>query len=105
MSVPKRRRTDGEQSAKLRRLVVVVLLCGAVIASAVLGSGVLLASRVGSNCDGIHNFAVVGADIIDDGFEDLRQYRDDGLLSQEQYERAVKKTRGRLAKWRAADCK
>lgn len=82
------------------------------IAVALLLAGYLLTVAIGNNrgrvdssCDGLHKIVVVGGDIIDDGFGDLANYRDEGTITQAQYERGVEQTRARLERWRSADCR
>jgi hypothetical protein len=65
----------------------------------------VVGSQINTNCDGLHKIVVVGGEIIADGKGDLLQYRNEGLLTQQQYERALEKTNERYRRWMSADCK
>lgn len=82
-----------------------ILAWAVTIAVALLIAGYVLTAAIGNNCGGLHNLVVVGSDIIDDGFEDLANFRDEGTITQAQYERGVAQTRARLERWRSADCR
>jgi hypothetical protein len=63
-----------------------------------------------NNCVRIHRIVAVGNGIIADRDaqgrpgKSLRQFRDDGLLSETQFQRALAAQIEQLKRWRSADC-
>lgn len=65
---------------------------------------VQVSAQADRNCSRIHGVVKVGGEIIAGGKTDLEKYRRDGLLTQVQYDRAVRAVDDRLARWNSADC-
>jgi hypothetical protein len=89
---------------RTRQLSVLAVAACAVTCIALIVAAVVLTKFSTNNCERIHAIVKVGGEVMADGRADLAAYRDDGLLSQEQYDRAVRKLDKRLERWYSADC-
>jgi hypothetical protein len=89
---------------RTRQLSVLAVAACAVTCIALVVAAVVLTKFSTNNCDRIHAIVKVGGEVMADGRADLSAYRKEGLLSDEQYDRAIKKLDKRLERWYSADC-
>lgn len=90
---------------QLIAVYVLVVAAGAAGMTATRNAADRAQAAVDDNCARIHRIVTVGGDVIASGRADLVKYRDEGLLTDAQYRRAVEETNRRLVLWRSADCR
>jgi hypothetical protein len=90
------------------RVVLLVAMCVAVGSNIGVTTAYVLPKITGAindNCGKIHALTRNGAEIIEGGKADLRQYYVAGTINREQYRAGLRAVDRRLARWNTADCR